>query len=69
MCLYYILELSAFDSILLICVFKTIFIYCDRERSSFSAKILIFSNISLSIVMLILFFNGFKTITSKIIIH
>ncbi len=54
---------------LFICDFKIMFIYCDKERSSFSASILNFAKISLSIVMLIFSFNGFKIITSKIIIY
>ena len=43
-----------------ICDLNMIFIYWDKERSSFSARIRNFSKISLSIVMLIFSFNGFK---------
>lgn len=42
--------------------------YCDKERSSFSANIRSSSKTSLSIVILIFSFNGFKIITSEIII-
>ena len=51
-------------SILFICCFKTRFIYCDKERSSYSAFSFNFAKISLSIVILIFSFKGFKTITS-----
>ena len=51
-------------SILFICCFKTRFIYCDKERSSYSAFSFNFAKISLSIVILIFSFNCFKTITS-----
>ena len=40
--------------------FNILFIYCENERSSFSARSLIFSTISLSSVMLTFSFNGFK---------
>lgn len=51
-------------SILFICCFKTRLIYCDRERSSYSAFSFNFTKISLSIVMLIFSFKGFNIITS-----
>ena len=42
----------------LMCFFKIMLMYCDRERSSRSASFRIISNISLSTVMLIFSFNG-----------
>ena len=43
----------------LMCFFKIMLMYCDRERSSRSASFRIISNISLSTVMRIFSFNGF----------
>ena len=40
--------------------FSILLIYCENERSSFSARSLIFSTMSLSSVMLTFSFNGFK---------
>ena len=53
------------SSISFMCRFKIRFIYCERERSSYSAFSLSFAKTSLSIVMLIFSFKGFNIITSK----